>query len=233
MYPRADVELKPGLPTAAEFWTPEPDDISDEGFGYFRDTWPIVDVPEDDAREMLRKDRTASSFVSKLASSEIEFDTIAKVVETGESAYIRNLSADKSAALGPYVAEAEDDDVLLDGLEVGVAGLVYALAAAGAYPAASCRGHPGYAWSDWPVVLFAIDQCRANALAPLVRETRCGFEIDPAQSELLVVCSASIEGMISLAEAVISRLPEFRACGEGRHSQPDPAVQPCLFDDET
>jgi hypothetical protein len=222
MYPRADVELHPELPDAAEFWTPGPDDIDEEGFGYFRNVWPIVDVTEEEAREMLQRDRTASSFVSELASTEAEFDAIAKVVETGESDRAKDLTADKRAALGPYIAEDEDDPVPLEDLEVGVTGLVYALSAAGAYPAASCRGHPrDYAWSNMPVVLFAIDRCRAHVLAPLVRDTGCGFEIDPARRELLSVCSASIEETISLAEAIIGKLPEFRACGERNYSYPN------------
>ena len=226
------MELHPELPDAAEFWTPGPDDIEDEGFGYFRGVWPIVDVTEEEAREMLQRDRTASSLVSELASTEAEFDVLAKVVETGERDYAQDITADHRAALGPYIAEDEDDPVPLEELEVGVTGLVYALAAAGAYPAASCRGHPGdYAWSAMPVVLFAIDRCRAHVLAPLVIDTGCGFEIDPARRELLSVCSTSIEGTISLAEAIMGKLPEFRACGESNHLQPDPAVQPSLFDD--
>ena len=222
MYPRTDVELHPELPDAATFWTPGPDDIDEEGFGYFRGVWPIVDVTEEEAREMLQRDRTASLFVSELASTDIEFDVIAKVVETGESARAENLPADQRTALIPYIAADEDDPVPLEDLEVGVTGLIYALSAAGAYPAASCRGHPGdYAWSAIPVVLFAIDRCRANVLAPLVRDAGCGFEIDPARRELLSVCSASIEETISLAEAIIGQLPEFRACGERGYSFPN------------
>ncbi|MGH3218980.1 MAG: hypothetical protein ACRDPY_09780 [Streptosporangiaceae bacterium] len=234
MYPRTDVELNAELPSTAEFWTPEPDDIDEEGFGYFRDVWAIVGVPEDEARQMLHKDRAASFFVSELASTEAEFDAIARVIETGVSDYAEDLSAAKRAALGPYIAADEDDPVPLDGLDVGVAGLVYALSAAGAYPAASCRGHHGdHSWSHVPVVLFAIDRCRANVLAPLVREAGCGFEIDTARAELLVVYSASIEGTIALAEAVIGRLPEFRACDESHPMPPDPFVQPSLFDEES
>lgn len=85
MYPRTEVELNVELPSAADFWTPGPDDIDEEGFGYFRDVWPIIGVPEDEAREMLNRDRDASSFVSGLASTESEFDAIAGVVETGVS----------------------------------------------------------------------------------------------------------------------------------------------------
>jgi hypothetical protein len=225
MYPRVDVELDPELPDDAEFWIPGPDDINEEGFGYFHNVWPIVDVPEDEAREMLRRDRTVSSFASELASTEDEFNTIAKVIETGESHYVEDLVADKHPALDPYIPEDEDDPVPLDGLEVGVAGLVYALSAAGAYPAASCRGHPGkHAWSAVPVVIFAIDRCRAHVLAPLVRDAGCGFGIDPARQELLSVYSPSIEGMISLAEAIMGKLPEFRPCGERNYSFPDMPV---------
>src|SRR6266705_202611 len=121
MYPKTDVELDTELPASAEFWTPEPDDINEEGFGYFRDVWPIVGVPEDEAREMVHKDRAVSSFVSKLASTEAEFDAISKVIETGEPDYAADLSSAKRTALDPYIAAAEDDDVPLDGLEVGVA----------------------------------------------------------------------------------------------------------------
>lgn len=233
MYPKIEAELNPELPATAEFWTPESDDIDEEGFGYFRDVWPVIDVPETDAREMIDRDRTVSSFVAGLASNADEFDAIAKVIETGEAHYGENLSADKRAALDPYIAEDEDEEVLLDGLEVGVAGLVYALSSAGAYPAASCRGHPqSYAWSDAPVVFVAIDRLRASVLAPLVRDSACGFEIDGARPELLVVCSTSIEGTVSLAEAVAGKWPEFRACGDGSYLPPDYGVQPSLFDEE-
>jgi hypothetical protein len=233
MYPRTDIELNAELPSTAEFWAPGPDDIDEEGFGYFRDVWPIVGVPEDEARQMLRKDRVASSFVSELASTEAEFDAIARVLETGVSEYAEDLSAAKRAALGPYIAADEDDPVPLDGLDVGVAGLVYALSAAGAYPAASCRGHhQNHSWSDVPVVLFAIDQCRANVLVSLVEDAGCGFVMDPARPELLVVCSTSIEGTIALAEAVIGKLPEFRACNESNPTPPDPFIQASLFDEE-
>lgn len=231
MYPRTEVELNVELPSGAEFWTPEPDDIDEEGFGYFRDVWPIIGVPEDEAREMLNRDRDASSLVSGLASTEPEFDAIARVVETGVSDYAEDLSVAKLSALGRYIAADEDDPVPLEGLDVGVAGLVYALSAAGAYPAASCRGHHGdHSWSDVPVVLFAIDQCRASVLAPLVRDAGCGFDIDPARPGLLVVCSASIEGTLALAEAVIGKLPEFRACEESYPTLPDPFTGPSLHD---
>jgi hypothetical protein len=180
---------------------------------------------------MVAKDRTVSSLVNELATTEVEFDLIAKVIETGESDYARELSGEKRAALRPYMTKDTDDEIVLDDLEVGVAGLVYALSVAGAYPAASCRGHPGAnAWSDRPVVLFAIDRRRAGKLESLVRDTGCGFEIDPRRRELLAVCSCSIKGTLSLAEAIIRSLPEFRACDESNQDI-DSASRPSLFDE--
>jgi hypothetical protein len=214
MYPQADVEIVSELPTDAEFWTPQPDDIDEENFGYFRDVWPIIGVPEDEAREMLERDRLVSNFASNLATSDAEFDAIAKVIETGEGIYASELSNHIVGSLSPYVAEDEDDDVMLDGLEVGVAGLVYALSAAGVYPAASCRSHPTKStWSPVPVVLVAVDQCRAHALAPLVKDTDCGFDLDPSRPELLVIYSKSIREMLDLAQRVIDSLSEFDKCG--------------------
>ena len=80
--------------------------------------------------------------------------------------------------------------------------------------------------------MFAIDQCRANVLVSLVEDAGCGFVMDPARPELLVVCSTSIEGTIALAEAVIGKLPEFRACNESNPTPPDPFIQASLFDEE-
>ena len=38
MIPRAEVELDSTVPDAYRFWTPTREDISEEGFAYFRDT---------------------------------------------------------------------------------------------------------------------------------------------------------------------------------------------------
>jgi hypothetical protein len=237
MYPVTEVEVHAELPGAAEFWTPEPDDITDEGFGYFRSVWAIVDISEDEAREMLEKDRAAALFTSGLASTGQEFDAIANVIETGAADDVEGISGDMLAALSPYISDDEDDPLPLDGLEVGVAGLVYTLSAAGIYPAASCRGHPGkHAWSDLPVAIIAVDRCRAHVLTPLVKDAGCGFDIDPARPELLAIYSRSIECTLILAEAVINSLPQFRSCDEDA-TQPsassDSTVQPSLFDEDT
>jgi hypothetical protein len=121
-----------------------------------------------EARELATTDRSLSVVASNLAVTESEFDDIATAFETGSADDIEGLRKDQLEAITPYLA----DRVTLAGLELGVAGLVYCLAAAGMNPAASCRGHPGpSAWSRIPVVLFAADRIHAELLVPLVRDS--------------------------------------------------------------
>ena len=100
----------------------------------------------------------------------------------------------------------------LESLEAGVAGLVYALSAAGMFPAASCRGHADPdAWSAFPVVMFAADRPHAEALQPLVESSRCGFDLDPVRPELLVVKGRSVEDTLRLGRAVLASVKVFKS----------------------
>lgn len=209
MYPRTAVDLHPQLPSAAQFWVPTAEDLeADEGFGYFDNTWPISDISEAEARDLANVDRSLAVVAGNLAATESEFDDIATALETGSADDIDGLRPHRLEALTPYLT----DRVTLEGLELGVAGLVYCLAAAGMYPAASCRGHPGpSAWSRIPVVLFAADRIHAELLVPLVRDSGCGFNIQQSRGELLVIESKSIEGTLDLAGALLRDLPTFTA----------------------
>jgi len=228
LYPRHDVALNPELPADAEFWTPEPDDIDEEeGFGYFRDVWPILNVSADEALAVYRRDKALSTLVADLATNEREFDILASVAETGSDDEVEGITGDQVAALVDHFPEAEE----LEGLEIGVAGLVYALAAAGMYPAASCRGHVGpNSWSVLPVVCFAADFPHAQALQPLVEDAGCGFEIDSARRDLLVVTSASIEDTLDLAQRILNGISKFPT-DMTNADEPGPASsQTTLFD---
>ena len=207
MYPTTEVELHTQLPSGADFWTLTAEDLeADEGFGYFDNTWPIYDITEAEAAELTSIDRSLSIIAGDLAATEFEFDDIATALETGSADDIEGLRPDQLEAIAPYLT----DRVTLEGLELGVAGVVYCLAAAGMYPAASCRGHPGpSAWSRIPVVLLATDRTRAELLAPLVRDSGCGFNIAQSRGELLAVESRSIEGTLDLADAVLRELSTF------------------------
>lgn len=209
MYPTTEIELHPQLPSDAQFWTPTAEDLeADEGFGYFDNTWPIYEISEAEARELATTDRSLSIVASNLAATESEFDDIATALESGSADDIEGLEKIQLEAITPYLA----DRVTLEGLELGVAGLVYCLAAAGMYPAASCRGHPGpSAWSRTPVVLFAADRIHAELLAPLVRDSRCGFNIAQSRGELLAIESKSIEGTLDLADALLRELSTFNS----------------------
>lgn len=211
MIPTAHVELTPELPATATFWAPNPSDIGDEGFGFFRDVWDIVKVDPRAAAEMIAVEASIADVVADLAHNDEEFDLLARAIEDGDASDER-LQPSHHSALKSLVAEGDDQMPPLDGLELGVAGLVYALSAVGCFPAASCRGHPGaHAWSRAPVVLFAGHRQQCEVLTPLVGLSQCGFDIDPARPDLLIVSAASIVEMMQLAVAVLQHLPRFDA----------------------
>jgi hypothetical protein len=223
MYPRADVDLAPELPAGAEFWIPTAEEIdADVGFSNFTDVWPITDVTADHAQNVISQDKFLSTLVASLATNDTEFEILAAAAETGYGED-EELTADQLAALIHHFPAAE----VLEGLELGVAGLVYALAAAGMYPVASCRGHSdSNAWSSTPVVFFAADRSRAVVLQPLVSDSQCGFVLDPLRTELLAIVSVSIEQMLVLAQNILDNISQFR-------SPDQPNVddsQPTLFD---
>jgi hypothetical protein len=201
MYPIADIHPDPLLPVDAEYWVPGPGDIDEyEGFGLFQDVWTITDISAAEATAVAREDRELCRVVGDLARDAVGFDAIAMAVQAGSADEVEGISDATLAALGPYLTGR----VSLERLEAGVAGLVYALAAAGMFPAASCRGHPEPdAWSAFPVVFFAADRLHAEALQPLVARSGCGFTSDPLRPEFLVINGRSVEDTLRLAEALL------------------------------
>jgi hypothetical protein len=209
VYPTADVEIDPSLPARAKFWAPDPEEIDEyEGFGLFQDVWPITDVSVDEAIGVAREDGLLCRIVGGLARDAADFDVLAAAVETGSVGEDDDITADSLTALAPYLAGR----AALEGLEAGVAGLVYALSAAGMFPAASCRGHPDPdSWSTVPVVMFAADRIHAEALQPLVESSGCGFDLDPVRPEFLVINGRSVEDTLRLGRAVLGSIELFRS----------------------
>ena len=206
MYPTTEVELHTQLPSGADFWTPTAEDLeADEGFGYFDNTWPIYDITEAEAAELTSIDRSLSIVAGDLAATEFEFDDIATALETGSADDIEGLRPDQLEAIAPYLT----DRVTLEGMELGVAGLVYCLAAAECILRRVVEGTQAHRRSRIPVVLLATDRTRAELLAPLVRDSGCGFNIAQSRGELLAVESRSIEGTLDLANAVLRELSTF------------------------
>jgi hypothetical protein len=186
-------------------WTPKRDDLSEEGFGYFRDTWLIRDIGIREAKTVMALESTLAELAGRLSADPEDFDLLANAVEDGHGEDLPERLKEHASFsdLESYL----DDEQSLEGLELGVSGLVHALSAVGCWPAASCRGHPtSYAWSDHPVVYLAADNHRATVLQPLLVEAGCGFNIDSARSDLLMIEAESIENMMALA-AVVIRAP--------------------------
>jgi len=227
MFPTSPSEGSVTIPSDATFWMPKPEDIGEDGIGQFiHDTWLIKDVPVREARRLRQDERRIAEVVGDLATTAEDFDRLAHAVEDGyepmepDGGY--DLTATERAELGQFLAENEDEGTALDSLELGVAGLVYALATVRIIPAASCRGHPGpRTWSDVPVVLFATTEYRAKALQPLVEATNCRFGIDTARPDLLAVTGRSILDTMALADAVLESRHTFVRPRSSHHAQPD------------
>lgn len=205
MIPHTSLDLDPTLPEDHMGWTPRKDDLSEEGFAYFRDTWLIRGVRIREAKEVMALERTLADVAGRLSTNGAEFDSLATALEHGDPDEVpERLTA--FAELEPHLG----DEPALEGLELGVSGLVHALSAVGCWTAASCRGHPGkYAWSDHPVVYLAADSHRAAVLQPMVAAAGCGFVIDAARPKLVAIVAESIENMMALATLVISARSTF------------------------
>ena len=208
MIPRARVLVDPNLPTEATFWTPLPEDISEEGFGFFHDTWPITEVTLEEARGVLEEEKRIIAFVDNIAPSADAFEQLLQAVEAGD---LTELPA--SLISVEHRSKLEDlfvgEDSPIGQLDLGVVGSVYSLSAAGCFPAASCRGHGGdYSWSPNPVVYTAADRLHAEAIRPLVLESGCGFAWDEIRPDLLVVQASSISEMLALSDLLMKQIEQ-------------------------
>ncbi len=206
MFPASSLPGSVQIPGAATFWMPKPQDINEEGISFFRGTWLIKEVTVSETRRLAKQERAVAEVVGNLAATSEDFDRLAHAAEDGYEGY--TLNADERTALDSFVSD--DGGAALASLELGVAGLVYALATVRIVPAASCRGHPGdRAWSKRPVVLFATTEYRAKALQPLVEATGCRFAVDDSRPELLAVCGRSILDTMALTDAVLGSRETF------------------------
>ncbi len=213
MFPTRPLEGSVDIPSTATFWMPKADDTDEEGIGCcFRGTWLIKDVPVRIARNLRSEEERIAQVLGDMALTAEDFDRLANAVETCASREELDdqseLNVTERETLRAFLPEEEAG--VLDSLEIGVAGLVYALATVRIIPAASCRGHTGdRAWSDAPVVLFATTEYRAKALQPLAEAVGCRFSIDPARRDLLVVQGQSILQTMALADAILESRHTF------------------------
>ncbi|MFI6466912.1 hypothetical protein [Streptomyces sp. NPDC050538] len=207
MIPRVEYEYSSNIPEDATFWMPSEEEIpDDEGIGYFRDVWMILNEPESEVRNIVTEEETLIEILDNLAASPQDYELIAEAIdsqdaETLPAGLLRSEFMQRAESL---LQEPDDQPSSLRGLEVGVAGLSYALSMIGAVPVASCRGHIGeHAWSPNPVAFAALDRPRAEWLQPFISETGCGFHISPNREQFLAIEAPSIRDSSRLARLIL------------------------------
>lgn len=199
-----DVQIPSPLPACT---MPTEEEISEEGFGFFRGTWYIGHVSTADAQSTLREESELIRVLDDSASSPEEFEELASAIEGND---IDGLPEPlREVALDHGVGQLLDEDLApLDGLEIGVAGITHALSSIRCLTAASCRSHiSSHNWSDCPVVFFAAPAWRLELLAELIAAAGCGLEADRG---MLSIVAPSILHMHALAQSIVAERRRFR-----------------------
>jgi hypothetical protein len=187
---------------------PPEEEISEENWGGFHDTWYLELISVDEAREVVAYERLALERLDHAAATQEEFEALASALEWGETegpgpGLLRKLRDEGLVEL----MRDPDDFGSLGGLELGVSGLVHALSAVGCVTAASCRWHGGErSWSDCPVVFFAAPAAKVETLAGHVRRTGCGLR---EARGFLVVEAASVVHLNALARSILEERTRF------------------------
>jgi hypothetical protein len=198
---------------------PAAEDISEEGFGYFRGTWFIGRVPVSEAQSTVRYEAEIIEWLDAVASSPEDFELLASAIEDGEADSLPDTLHATAVGMGidRYLAGPEEPGPL-DGLEIGVAGLTHALSAVRCLTAASCRSHVrSDSWSDCPVVFSAAPAWRVEILAELISSEGCGLG---QGRNMLTVDAASIRHAHRLAERIVAERGRFRRRPDSSSSRP-------------
>jgi hypothetical protein len=151
-----------------------------DGFTDNREYWPILDLGWHRAEEIAEFEMQLLNDIASSADT-AEFDTLAAELE-------------------------EEAGIELEGLELGAAGAVTALVAAGCVTCFSCRGHAGTNLPH-PQIRFAVDRTRVKLIVDAARESRCGIESDA--EGLVWIVSPSLVGMLAFADEIRVRSGSF------------------------
>ncbi len=165
----------------------------------------------DEARQAVDQEATLIDVIDAIARDAAEFDDIASAAEFGKPQDI-GVADIRQQPGWPTLDESFPGEEGTDtGLELGVGGLAYALAAVGLVPVASCRSHAASpSWSDAPVVFFATNRTRASVLQPLVAKHRCGLDYDDVnRPQFMTITAPDVRTMNRLAAAVLDAADEF------------------------
>jgi hypothetical protein len=203
--PLIDVKVDPSFPEGVPMGMPAEDEISEEGYGFFRGVWDISGVTHEVARAIVEEERALAHLVDQVSTTPEEFEAVAGAVEDGDPDSLPAGFAERhpNSEILEIVGDGEREEGVLDGL----AGLSFALSSIGCFPAASCRSHAsGGSWSDRPVVYFAAERLTVHWLTPLVRDSGCGFGNGSDRGELLFVEAPSISSLMELANQILNQV---------------------------
>ncbi|MEU1012235.1 hypothetical protein [Streptomyces sp. NPDC005890] len=209
MIPVVNIEVDPTFPANVTLGLPPEDEIDEEGYGFFRGVWDIGNMSHEEAVAMVKEERHLVDLVDRAALTHANFEAIASALE----------SSDPGSLPAGFVAEHPESEIvelvgdgytaepLLGSLDLGVAGLSYALTSIGCFTAASCRSHlSDHSWSPRPVVYFAAERPTVHWLTTLVRDTGCGFADGSAHGRLLIVEAPSITNFLDLADRILKQV---------------------------
>jgi hypothetical protein len=162
-----------------------------EGFSVVRDYEPQVDITWEEAIECLDAE---TKWLDRAAASRdaAEFD---------ELLYS---AAEQEAGDGP--------DDLFRGMDVGVAGLVFVLSAAGYATCYSCRGHAGIMSDRVPQVRLATEPDRLELLVGYAERAECGLATDG--DGLVTAYAPTVLSLHKLAKLMADDRPVFEAVGD-------------------
>lgn len=159
---------------------------------------------------MIETERSLVGLVDQASRNAAEFEAMARAVETGELENLPNgyVAENPHSDIVRFLSAIDEEQSTLDALELGVAGLAYALSSVGCFTAASCRSHySDHSWADRPVVFFAAERPTVHWLTPLVQDSGCGFADGSDRAvRLLVMQAPSITNFLDLAQGIVEQV---------------------------
>jgi hypothetical protein len=158
-----------------------------DGFTDVHECQPLIDITWDEA----------------LSCIAAESRWIERASEAADSARF-----DKILEGAPDVESGDDGDWLFRSVEVGAAGLVFALSAAGFATCTSCRGHAGLHGQRRPLVGFNTDPHRLRTLAKCGARAGCGLKV---RDRLALAVGRSVADLHSMAQGVFGERAIFDA----------------------
>lgn len=159
-----------------------------DGFSDTRDYEPFVAIGWAEAQQCVRA----------------EGEWLRRAADAGDAA-----DYDVILSEAPDLESPDQGDVVFGGLDVGVAGLVMVLAAAGYATCYSCRGHPGLVSVRCPQVRFNADERRIRMLADRARRLGCGVESADVDYGLATVYARSVPDLHALAVVILADRESF------------------------